>query len=68
MFGIEGLDAHPNKTSMSIMERRSSNTPSLAPSTLSAFGGVGVAGHAASEYEYSPSIADSTHTFGGLED
>lgn len=45
-------------------ERRSSITPSLTPSCESGLG----AGAAGSEYEYSPSIADSTHTFGGLED
>ncbi|SPO26687.1 related to peroxiredoxin q [Ustilago trichophora] len=43
------------------MERRHSNTPSLSASMMSAYD------QAASEYEYSPSIADSTHTFGGVE-
>lgn len=50
------------------MERRLSNTPSLTPSAISTFNdGGSVAG--VSEYgDYSPSIAGSTHTFGGLED
>ncbi|SPO26390.1 related to peroxiredoxin q [Ustilago trichophora] len=43
------------------MERRLSNTPSLSASMMSAYD------QATSEYEYSPSIADSTHTFGGVE-
>ncbi|SPO45764.1 related to peroxiredoxin q [Moesziomyces antarcticus] len=41
-------------------ERRLSNTPSLAASTTSAC--------ERSEYDYSPSLAESTHTFGGLDD
>lgn len=43
------------------MERRLSNTPSLSASMMSAYD------QATSEYEYSSSIADSTHTFGGVE-
>ncbi|GAC75203.1 alkyl hydroperoxide reductase [Moesziomyces antarcticus T-34] len=41
-------------------ERRLSNTPSLAASTASVC--------ERSEYEYSPSLAESTHTFGGLDE
>ncbi|SNX85026.1 related to peroxiredoxin q [Melanopsichium pennsylvanicum] len=49
-----------------LMERRLSNTPSLAPSVVSVCEGSVVNG---SEYgDYSPSLAGSTHTFGGLED
>ncbi|KAJ1023877.1 hypothetical protein NDA13_004711 [Ustilago tritici] len=49
-------------------ERRSSSTPSPAPSAMPTFNdGVSIAG--ASEYcDSSPGIAGSTHTFGGLED
>ncbi|EST05041.1 Alkyl hydroperoxide reductase subunit C/ Thiol specific antioxidant [Kalmanozyma brasiliensis GHG001] len=42
-------------------DRRLSATPSLTPSQIS----TSMAG---SEYEYSPSLNGSTHTFGGLED
>lgn len=42
-------------------DRRLSATPSLTPSQMS----TSMAG---SEYEYSPSLNGSTHTFGGLED
>lgn len=47
------------------IERRLSNTPSLAASNSSAYDGSVAP---ASEYEYSPSLAESTHTFGGLDD
>ncbi|CBQ73607.1 related to peroxiredoxin q [Sporisorium reilianum SRZ2] len=43
------------------MDRRLSNTPSLANSMAS----YDASAH--SEYEYSPSLAESTHTFGGLD-
>ncbi|CDR88420.1 related to peroxiredoxin q [Sporisorium scitamineum] len=43
------------------MDRRLFNTPSLANSMMSYDPSV----VAASEYEYSPSLAESTHTFGG---
>lgn len=49
-------------------ERRSTSTPSPAPSAMPTFNdGMSIAG--ASEYcDSSPSIAESTHTFGGLEE
>ncbi|TKY84791.1 hypothetical protein EX895_005871 [Sporisorium graminicola] len=50
MAGVAGLD------------RRLSNTPSLANSMVS----YDFSAH--SEYDYSPSLAESTHTFGGVED
>lgn len=56
LFGL-GLD----DVKVAGMERRASNTPSVANSLASTAGG----GAGGSEYEYSPSIADSTHTFGG---
>lgn len=43
------------------MDRRSSATPSLTPSQMSTAAG-------GSEFEYSPSLAGSTHTFGGAEE
>ncbi|SAM82743.1 related to peroxiredoxin q [Ustilago bromivora] len=49
-------------------ERRSTSTPSPAPSAMPTFNdGMSIAG--ASEYcDSSPSIAESTHAFGGLEE